>query len=65
MPKMLVFNNDEENEDTPSLFEDIRDTAGFKLKMARKSQDLKAEMKRQELERQKRREKINKMAVAK
>ena len=60
MPKMLVFNNDEENEDTPSLFEDIRDTTGFKLKMARKSHDLKAEMKHRELERQKQREKINK-----
>ena len=62
---MLVFNNDEENEDTPSLFEDISDTARFKLKMAQKSHDLKAKMKRQELERQKRREKINKMVVTK
>ena len=65
MPKMQVFENNDENEDTPSLYDDIRDTAAFKLKVAKKSRNLKAEMKTQELERQTRREKITKLAITK
>ena len=65
MPKMQVFENNEENEDTPSLYDDIHDTAVFKLKVAKKSRNLKADMKTRELERQKRREKINKLAISK
>ena len=65
MPKTQVFENNEENEDTPSLYDDIRDTVVFKLKVAKQSRNLKAEMKTRELERQKRREKINKIAIAK
>lgn len=59
IPKIPFFEDDEE--ETPSLYEDVKQTASFKLRMVKKERMLKAEMKQREILRQKQRDKLNKM----
>ena len=59
IPKIPFF--EDESDETPSLYEDVKQTVSFKLKMLKKERALKAEMKQREISRQKKRDKLNKM----
>jgi hypothetical protein len=56
-PKMSLFDSDDEEQ--PSLYENIKDSAQFKIKSMKKSRDLKVEMAERDKERKLKLKKLN------
>ncbi len=57
IPKMSLLDSDDEEQ--PSLYENIKDSAQFKIKVIKKSQDLKAEMAERDKDRKLKLKKLN------
>lgn len=57
MPKMSLFDSDDEEQ--PSLYENIKDSVKFKIKVMKKSRDLNAEMAKRDKERKLKLQKLN------
>ena len=66
MPKFNFLEDEEDDTATPSLYENVKNDIAFKVKVAKKERELKAEMAERNRARQKRRDKLKlkPMAVA-